>query len=226
MSKPRWVFRILAAGVSIALLASACSGEAQDMDPRATLIDAASRTLAARSFHVDSVLTYHGEEHQGEADYVAPDRFSMVGFGGQEAKSITIGRDNYVDALDPGHFYAYRWPCDFRVETFFPTLGVVRFAEDVHLDGNTYVFTMEGEGEPEGEAQIENGYLVFLSLNSRLAAQAETVQERYAISDFGGDIRIERPPASQVDAEPESDVIVGDSRSNMDCSTAWEPPPV
>jgi predicted RNA-binding protein with TRAM domain len=224
MSEPRSVFRILASGVSIALLASACSGEAQDMGPRATLIDAASRTLAAKSFHVDSVLTYNGEEHQGEADYVAPDRFSMVGFGGQEAKSITIGKDNYVDALDPGHFYAYRWPCDFSVETFFPTLGVVRLAKEVQLDGDTYEFTLEGEGEPEGEARIENGYVVFLSLSSSLAVEAERVQERYAISDFGADIRIERPPASQVDEEPESDVIVGDSRSHTDCSAAWEPP--
>lgn len=223
MSEPRRVFRILTFGVSMALLASACSGEAQDRDPRVTLVDASRRTLAAESFHVDSVLTYHGEEHQGKADYVAPDRFSMVGFGGQEANSITIGRDNYVDALDPGHFYAYRWPCDFTVETFFPSLSVVPLAKDVRLDGDTYVFTMEGEGEPEGEARIENGYVVFLSLSSRLAASDERVEERYAITDLGADIRIERPPANLVDEQPESDVIVGDSRSHTDCSPTWEP---
>jgi hypothetical protein len=223
MGKRRWISRVAAVWVSIALFAPACSGEPQDEDPRATLVDAARRTLAAKSFHVDAVLTSRGEEHQGEAEYVAPDRFSMVGFGGHEPRSITIGRDNYVDAIEPRHFYAYRWPCDFSVETFFPTLGVVRFAEDVHLDGDTYVFTVAGEGESGGEARIENGYVVTLSLSSRLADHNERVEERYAITDLGAEIRIERPPPSQVDEQPESDVIVGDSRSHTDCAT-WEPP--
>jgi hypothetical protein len=224
MSEPRWAFRFRAIGISIALFASACSGQAPDQDPRATLVDAARRTLAATSFHVESALTYGGEEHQGEADYVAPDRFSMVGFGGQGATTITIGRDNYVGALDPGHFYAFRWPCDFRVETFFPTLGIVPLANDVHLDGDTYVFTTEGEGEPVGQARIEDGYVVSLSLTSRLAASDQRVEEQYAISDFGADIRIERPPASRVEEQPESDVIGGGLTIPTDCSPPWQPP--
>jgi hypothetical protein len=209
----RWVAALACA---IALAAS-CGGGSQDA--KATLLDAAERTRSAESFHVESEITLPEGTQRGEADYVAPDRFRMQGVGA--STTIHIGRDTYVDAESPETFFHHEEPCDFGVETFFPALAFARLAEDVHRVGNTYTFQMEGEGNAEGEARVEDGYLVSLTVRYYLPLLDARAEEQHTLSNFGSDIRIEPPLASQIEEEVPQDggIIIVDEGSPPDCST-------
>jgi outer membrane lipoprotein-sorting protein len=208
---------------SITLVAS-CTGGSQEA--KATLLDAAERTRSAESFHVESEITLPEGKQRGEADYVAPDRFRMQGFGEGASTTIHVGRDTYFDAESPETFFHYKEPCDFGVDTFFPALAFARLAEDVHRVGNTYTFQMEGEGNLEGEARVEDGYLVFLTVRYDLPLLDAQAEEQHTLSDFGSGIRIEPPPASQIEEEGPQDggIITVDEGEPPDCSTVWEPP--
>jgi hypothetical protein len=212
---------VLALGIA---LGASCAGGSQDA--KATLLDAAERTRSAESFHVESEITLPEGKQRGEADYVSPDRFRMQGFGKGASTTIRVGRDTYVDAESPETFFHYREPCDFGVETYFPALAFARLAEDVHRVGNTYTFQMEGEGNLEGEARVEDGYLVFLTVRYDLPLLDARAEEEHTLSDFGSDIRIEPPPASQIEEEGPQDlgIIVIDEGSPPDCSTVWKAP--
>jgi hypothetical protein len=216
----RWV-SVLAFSL---VLATSCTGGSQEA--KVALLDAAERTRLADSFHVESEITLPEGKQRGEADYVAPDRFRMQGFGEGASTTIRVGRDTYVDAESPETFFYYKEPCDFGVETFFPALAFARLAEDVHRVGNTYTFTMDGEGSPRGEALIEDGYLVSIVLRYDLPLLDARAGEQHTLSDFGSDIRIEPPPASQIKEEGPQDgrIITVDEGSPPDCSTVWEPP--
>lgn len=205
-------------------LATSCTGGSQEA--KSALLNAAERTRSAESFHVESEVTLPEGKQRGEADYVAPDRFRMQGFGEGPSTTIHVGRDTYVDAESPETFFHYEEPCDFGVETFFPALAFARLAEDVHRVGNTYTFQMEGEGNLEGEARVEDGYLVSLTVRYDLPLLDARAEEQHTLSAFGSGIRIEPPPASQIEDEgPQNGgIITVDEGSPPDCSTVWEPP--
>jgi hypothetical protein len=76
-------------------------------------------------------------------------------------------------------------------------LAFARLAEDVHRVGNTYTFQMEGEGNPEGEARVEDGYLVSLTVRYDLPLLDARAEEQHTLSNFGSDIRIEPPLAAR-----------------------------
>lgn len=205
-------------------LATSCTGSSREA--QAELFDGAERTRSAASFHVESVITLPEGKQRVEADYVAPDRFRMQGFGEGASTTIHIGRDTYVDAVNPETFFHYREPCAFGVETYIPALAFARLAEDVRHVGNTFTFQMEGEGNPEGEARVEGGYLVSLTVRYDLPLLDARAEEQHTLSNFGSDIRIEPPPASQIEGEIPQDggIITVDEGSPPDCSTVWEPP--
>lgn len=205
------------------VLATSCAGGSQEA--KAALLDAAERTRSAESFHVESEITLPEGKQRGEADYVAPDRFRMQGFGEGASTTIHVGRDTYVDAESPETFFHYKEPCDFGVETFFPALAFARLAEDVHRVGDTYTFQLEGEGNPEGEARVEDGYLLSLTVRYDLPLLDARAEEQHTLSNFGSDIRIEPPLASQIEEGPQDGgIITVDEGSPPDCSTVWEPP--
>jgi hypothetical protein len=203
------------------LVASACSDGSPDGDPTPALLGATRRTLEATSFHIESVLTYDGADHRGEVDYVAPNRFSMRGYGEGATISIVIGKDYYASDFEQlDRFTVSRSPCEFGVGEFIPVLTRVLAATDVSFDGRTYSFEIEG-GDAEGEARIGNGYLTHLAVSSTPPPSDERGGERHAFSRYGEDIAIEPPPAAQVSAEsgPEDfpDVIAVDEDSPSPC---------
>jgi hypothetical protein len=153
------------------------------------------------SFHVKSVISDPDGRHVGELDYVAPDRFRMRGFGEGASTTIRIGQDTFFSfPEDLNRFSLYRDPCDFGVGGFLPALEVVGLAEHVDRDGGTYRFSVDGEGNPDGEVRIEDGYIVSLVFRYDLAMLGN-VEERHTLSDFDSDIRIEPPPASQIEED-------------------------
>jgi hypothetical protein len=102
-------------------LVAGCTSGTQERDSKAALVNATERTLSSESFHIESELDLPKRMDRGEGYYVAPDRFSMVGFGEQGVTSITIGRDTYsTDTADPKEFFHFREPCDFDLAWFFP----------------------------------------------------------------------------------------------------------
>jgi hypothetical protein len=218
MGSHRWAAIALGFG-----LAASCAGGSQEA--KSALLDAAERTRSAGSFHVESEVTLPDGKQRGEADYVAPDRFRLQGFGERASTTIHVGRDTYVDA-GPETFFHFKEPCDFGVETFIPALAFARLAENVHRVGDTYTFGMDGEGNLEGEARVEDGYLVSLTVRYDLLVVDGRAEEQHTLSDFGSDIRIEPPRASQIEEEgPQNGGIVTvDEGSPPDCSTLWEPP--
>lgn len=220
MGDRRWAV-VVAAG--IALMAS-CNGGSQEA--KDTLVNAAERTTSADSFHVESVITDPHGRQIGEFDYVAPDRYRMRGFGEGASTTIQIGRDTFASTPeDLNRFFLYESPCDFGIGGFFPALEVVGLAERVDTDGGTYRFSVDGEGNPEGEVRIQGGYIASLVFRYDLP-MIGNVEERHVLSDFDSDIRIEPPPTSQVEEErpQDSGVIIVDEGSAPDCSTNWEPP--
>jgi hypothetical protein len=220
MRDRRWA---IAVGVGIALMAS-CNGGSQEA--KDTLLNAAERTTSADSFHVESVITDPHGRQIGEFDYVAPDRYRMRGFGEGASTTIQIGRDTFASTPeDLNRFFLYESPCDFGIGRFFPALEVVGLAEHVDRDGGTYRFSVDGEGNPEGEVRIEDGYIVSLVFRYDLQ-MIGNVEERHSLGDFDSDIRIEPPPPSQVEEDGPQDggVIVVDEGSAPDCSAVWEPP--
>jgi hypothetical protein len=110
------------------------------------------------------------------------------------------------------------------IGAFFPALEVVRLAEHVERVGGTYRFSVDGEGNPEGEVRIEDGYIVSLVFRYDLP-MIGGVEERHSLGDFDSDIRIEPPSASQVEEEGPQDprVITVDEGEPPDCSDGYEP---
>jgi hypothetical protein len=204
------------------VLATSCSGGSEAA--RVALLKAAEQTTSAESFHFASEFRAPDGTQEGEGDYVAPDRFRMQGFGEGAAMSIHIGRDSYVTGPENlSRFFHYEEPCDLGIEGFFPALTVIELADEVDLAGDTYLFSVDGEGDPEGAARIEDGYIVSLVLRYDLAMIGE-VEERHSLSGFNSDIRVEPPPASQVEDIPMHDgVLAVDGGPGPDCSQVWEP---
>jgi hypothetical protein len=203
---------------------ASCNGGGQEA--KDTLVNAAERTTSADSFHVESVISDPNGRHIGELDYVAPDRYRMRGFGEGASTTIKIGRDTFFSSPeDLNRFSLYRERCELGIGGFFPALEVVRLAEHVDRVGGTYRFSLDGEGNPEGEVRIEDGYIVSLVFRYDLPMIGD-VEERHSLGDFDSDIRIEPPPPSQVEEEGPQDggLISVDEGSAQDCSTVWEPP--
>jgi hypothetical protein len=205
------------------LLATGCGEASPGGDPKTALVNAVEQTLAAESFHIESVLTYDGADHRGEINYVAPDRFYMRGFGEGAAISISIGKDYYSSAFeDLDRFTLSRSSCVYTIRDFVPAIAAVLHAEDVQFDDGTYTFTIDGEGDHEGEARIDNGYLSSLSFRYTLPHSGDRVEEQDILSRYGDDdISIEPPPPGQVRPEtgPEDfpDVIVVNEGSPPPC---------
>jgi hypothetical protein len=217
-------FKRAAALTVLLLLAAACDGGSQEA--RDTLHRAAERTTSVDSFHVESVITDPHGRQVGELDYVAPDRYRMKGFGEGASITIQIGRDTFASTPeDLNRFVLYENPCDFGIGGYFPALEVVGLAEHVDRVGRVYRFSVDGEGNPEGEVRIEDGYIVSLVFRYNLP-MIGIVEERHSLGDFDSDIRIEPPPASQIEEEsPQDDgVIIVDEGSAPDCSTSGGPP--
>jgi hypothetical protein len=205
------------------LLAAACNGGSQEA--RDALRKAAERTTSADSFHVESVITDPHGRQVGELDYVAPDRYRMRGFGEGASTTIQIGRDTFASTVDDlNRFVLYESPCDFGIGGFFPAFEVIGLAEHVDRVGGAYRFSLDGEGNPEGEVRIKDGYIVSLVFRYDLP-MIGNVEERHSLSDFDSDIRIEPPPPSQVEEEgPQDDGVIVVDEGSPDCSTSWEPP--
>ena len=166
-----------AVALLLVLLAVGCGGGSPSGDPKTALFNAVEQTLAAKSFHIESVLTYDGADHRGEVNYVAPDRFYMRGFGEGAAISISIGKDYYSsDFEDLDRFTVSRSPCAYTIRDFVPAIAAVLHAEDVRFGDGTYRFTIDGEGNHEGEARIDNGYLSSLSFRYTLPQSGDRVE--------------------------------------------------
>lgn len=206
------------------LLVASCNGDSREA--KGTLVNAVERTTSADSFHVESVISHPHGRQIGEFDYVAPDRYRMRGFGEGASTTIQIGRDTFASTPeDLNRFFLFESPCDFGIGGFFPALEVVGLAEHVDRDGGTYRFSVDGEGNPEGEVRIEDGYIVSLVFRYDLPMIGK-VEERHLLGDFDSNIRIEPPPPSHVEEEDPQDggVIIVDEGSTPDCSAVWEPP--
>jgi hypothetical protein len=207
------------------VLSASCSGGGSQ-EAKDALAQAVDRTLSADSFHVESVVDLPDGRQGGELDYVAPDRYRMRGFGEGAAITIQIGRDTFSTGPDDlNRFFKYENPCDIGIGGYFPALEIVGLAEHVERNGEAFVFTVDGEGNPEGEARIEDGYIVFLVVRYDLT-HLGGVEERHTLSGFNSDIRIDAPPSSQVEEEssPDGGLISMDEGEPADCSTVWEPP--
>jgi hypothetical protein len=207
-----------AAMMLLLVLAAGCDGNSRSGDPKRALLRAARRTLAATSFHIETVATYEGEDHRAEGDYVAPDRFHMRSYGKGAAISISIGRDEYFSDSDKlNRFYVSRSPCDFTIGDVVPALATILFARDVRFSRGSYGFTIDGDAE--GEARIANGYISSLSFRYSLPHLDERVEETHVLSRYGDDdISIEPPPAEQVLPAPGPEdfpdvIVVGGSPS-------------
>lgn len=183
------------------LLAAGCSSGSLGGDPKATLLQAARRTLAAESFHIETVATYDGEDHRAQVDYVAPDRIHARSFGTGAATSIFIGRDLYSSfPEDLDRFIASRSPCDVTIGQFVPALEVILYAEDVGFSRGSYTFTTDSDAE--GEARITDGYISSVSFRYALRHLDERVEEHHTLSRYGDvDITVEPPPPGQVTPE-------------------------
>jgi hypothetical protein len=210
-----------AVALLLVLLAVGCGGGSPSGDPKTALFDAVEQTLAAKSFHIASVLTYDGADHRGEVNYVAPDRFYMSGFGEGAAISISIGKDYYSsDFEDLDRFTVSRSPCAYTIRDFVPAIAAVLHAEDVQFGDGTYRFTIDGEGNHDGEARIDNGYLSSLSFRYTLPQSGDRVEEHDIFSRYGDDdISIEAPPPEQVSSGSELSpgVIVVEEGSPPPC---------
>ena len=183
------------------VVSSACGAGAKSAEGSA-LQDALTKTLAADGFHIEGITKVAGEDFQAEGDYVAPDRFFMETSDARESSTtIIVGRNYYgSEPEDAERFSLWEMPCEFGVDTFIPALSILRGAEDVSGTDGGFTFHAAGnEGTPiEGEARVENGYLVALSVQYSLPDVNELVHERWIFSDFGATVSIEPPPANQV----------------------------
>jgi hypothetical protein len=204
--------RTLAAVVTF-IVSSACGGGATSADGSA-LQDALTRTLAADGFHIEGTTEAEGEDYHAEGDYVAPDRLVMESSDAtQSSKTIIVGKNHYSsEPGTPERFLLVEMPCTVSVDTFIPALSMVRAATEIQQTDGAFTFRGAGnEGTPiEGEARIENGYLVELSVEYPLPDLQERVHERWSFSDFGATVRIEPPSADQLvhsDNDPSTIVV-------------------
>jgi hypothetical protein len=204
------------------VVAAACDQQEADTRAEQTLSQAVERTLAADSFHIDAVQTYEGKDHEGEVDYVAPDRVRLTFPPSEE--SIFIGRDMYFSQLEqPDRFVWSESPCETTVDLAVAALAFVQEVDEVRLVGDTYVFSTAGEPAVSGEAHIEDGLLKSLLVRYEIPGDVdEQVVERHTFTRFGDDISIEAPPPEQVTRESGSmgaapGVIVVDEGSPVTC---------
>ena len=173
----------------------------------ASLGDAAEKTISANGFHIEGTATFEGLEIETEGDYVAPDRFTFESSDGRSAATTTtivVGRNNYSSNSDDAHrFTLWEMPCAMPIETFMPALGTTLHAHDVRHRGSAFTFRAEGlQGTTiDGEALVEDGYLVGLSLRYSVSSLGERVEESWVFSDFGSIASIEAPPAEQVEEQ-------------------------
>jgi hypothetical protein len=205
------------------LLASACDEHEADTHAEKTLSQAVERTVAADSFHIDTVATYEGEAHEAEVDYVAPDRIRLASSPPSDV-SLYIGQDMYFsEPDDPDRFLRLENPCETTVSFVVSALAVVQKAEDVRLVGGTYVFST-GDPTVSGEARVEDGLLSSLVVRYEIPVGdlIEHVEERHRFSRFGDDLSIEAPAPEQVTHASGSvsaapGVIVVDEGSPVTC---------
>jgi hypothetical protein len=195
---------------TLALLgfASACANGA-GAESGSSLSAAVEKTLSVEGFHIEGTSTIEGMTIRSEGDYVAPDRVAISSTDGpSQTFTIVIGRDHYVsEPEDPGTFSLWQMPCEVGVDTFIPALAVVSHAEDVERSGDSFLFRADGlEGTViEGVARVEGVYLAELVLRYTLPRLDESVEERWAFSDFGTTVRIEPPPKEHVLADSRFD---------------------
>lgn len=191
--------------LALFLVSSACGAGATSADG-SSLRDAVEKTLAADGFHIEGVLTLERADIDSEGDYVAPDRFFMESSEGTARLSTTVvvGRSYYgSEPRDAHRFTVWEMPCEVGIDTFIPAPAVVREASKIRQSDGAFTFRAEGdEGTPiEGEARVENSYLVELSIQYALPQISEQVHERWTFSDFGATVAIEPPPADQIVGE-------------------------
>jgi hypothetical protein len=203
--------RTLAAVVTF-IVSSACGGGVTSADGSA-LQDALAQTLAADGFHIEGDSEVGGEDFHAEGDYVAPDRMVMDSSDATQAsKTIVVGRNHYSSEPETtDRFLLWEMPCAVSVDTFIPALSMVRAATEIRQTDGAFTFRGAGnEGTPiEGEARIENGYLVELSVEYQLPHLQERVHERWIFSDFGATVRIDPPSTDQlVDSDNDPSTIV------------------
>jgi hypothetical protein len=183
------------------IVSSACGGGATSAEGSA-LQDALTQTLAADGFHIEGDTEAEGVDFHAEGDYVAPDRMVMESSDAtQSSRTIVVGKNHY--SSEPGtteRFFLLEMPCAVGVDTFIPALSMVHAANDIQQTDGAFTFRGTGNEETafEGEARIENGYLVELSVEYPLPHIQERVHERWFFSDFGATVRIEPPSADQL----------------------------
>jgi hypothetical protein len=154
--------------LALFLVSFACGADTRSADG-SSLKDAVEKTVAAEGFHIEGALLLEKADIKSEGDYVAPDRYFMESSEGTALLSTTVvvGRSYYgSEPRDAHRFTLWEMPCEVGVDTFIPALAVVREASETrHRDG-AFTFRAEGNEETriEGEARVENGYLVELSL--------------------------------------------------------------
>jgi hypothetical protein len=190
--------------IAMALLVSSACEARSTGDDGSALQDALAKTLAADGFHIEGTMTTtEGLDIRSEGDYVAPDRLVIESSDDtRSSKTIIVGKNHYSSEPETTErFSLLEMPCAIGLETFISALSVVRAVKDIRQSGGG-VFTFRADGDEgtliEGEARIENGYLVELSSEYPLPHLQERVHERWLFSDFGSTVRIEPPPADQV----------------------------
>ena len=187
----------------IAVAGPACAGNGKAAGNDPSLQAALQKTLAADGFHIEGTMMFEGRTFESEGNYVAPDRMFISSSEGTltTATTIVVGRDHYVsEPEDPDTYSLWKMPCEVGIDTFIPALAVAREAAAVAADGDAFTFQADGnEGTRiEGEAHVEDGYLVGLTLRYKLPRLDEDVEERWTFSDFGTTVRIAPPRADQV----------------------------
>ncbi len=193
--------RLMTVATLVTFVASSACGGGTKSAEGSELQDALTKTLAADGFHIQGITNVEGEDFHAEGDYVAPDRFIMETSDARESSTTTIVGRNYYSS-EPGEaerFSLWEMPCEMGADTFIPALSILHAAEDVRPTHGAFTFQAAGnQGRPiEGEARVENGYLVELSVRYSLADD-ELVHERWTFSEFGATASIEAPPANQV----------------------------
>jgi hypothetical protein len=209
---------LTASVLALFLVSSACAAEATSADDLA-LQDALSKTLAADGFHIEGDTTADSLDIHSEGDYVAPDRMVMEASDRtQSSITIIIGKNHYSSEPDTTErFSLLEMPCELGVEALIPALSLVLTAKDIRQTDEAFTFRGD-DGTPfEGQAKVENGYLVELSVQYSLPHIQERVLERWTFSDFGTIVHIQPPRSEQlVQFENDPSVIVN-SVSPVSC---------
>jgi len=184
------------------LLAGALGGCAErtarnDVKPPVALQDAISRTLEASSFHIDVTIEVGRVTETGQIDYVAPDRFRSIEYGGGgSATRIVVGADVYDSPAAGSPFMVSTIP-EFSLPELIPPLDALRTVDDVRFVDGSYRFTVSdsiGQFAGDGEARVEAGVLDSVSFDFG------KIEMRLKLSGYGEDFVIDAP---NVDASNE-----------------------